>query len=161
MRVRISRPFGIALMTLLSKQRGFDIDAVIVEKAKTHPALHSARRFYPLIFRILLQHVIRRHERTQGIDEVFCVADPIGTKKERKAVEKGLKTTLSNELVSRFEFRVLHLDSFSEPCLQAADYCCWAIYKKWRENELRPYNKIKHAVKSEFDVFRWGLEKWF
>lgn len=44
---------------------------------------------------------------------------------------------------------------------QIADYCCWAIKKKWDDDELRPYNEIKHCVKSQFDIFSKGTRKYY
>jgi len=33
------------------------------------------------------------------------------------------------------------------------DYCNWAIYRKWKDDDRRSYNLIAPAVRSEFDIF--------
>lgn len=49
----------------------------------------------------------------------------------------------------------------SHPLLQVADYCCWAVAKKWKDGELRPYEKIRKAIKTEFDIFRTGTTEYY
>jgi hypothetical protein len=46
----------------------------------------------------------------------------------------------------------------SDKNTQIADYCCWAIYKKWTDGEIRPYNAVNkgNKIKSEFDIFKTG-----
>jgi len=43
---------------------------------------------------------------------------------------------------------VIHLD------LQIADYCNWAIYRKWNSGDYRSYNVIGPVVRSEFEIFK-------
>jgi len=45
--------------------------------------------------------------------------------------------------------------------LQVADYCCWAINRKWKDGEVRPYSKICDAVLTEFDVFDRGRKEYY
>ena len=44
----------------------------------------------------------------------------------------------------------------SDKNTQIADYCSWAIYKKWTYGEMRPYSAIQNKIRSEFDVFGIG-----
>ena len=46
--------------------------------------------------------------------------------------------------------------SNSDPCLQIADYCTWAIQRKWEKNDSRSYDLIKDKIVSEYDIFRFG-----
>ncbi len=134
---------------------GMRIDAVIVEKRKTGPGLREATRFYPRMLGYLLRYVLER----QSLDEyaeVIVFTDRIPVKGKRKAVEKAIKTTLSNMLPKTARYRLLHHDSKSNFQLQIADYCNWGIYRRWSRGDLRSYDLIKSAVRSEFGIFRSG-----
>lgn len=54
----------------------------------------------------------------------------------------------------------------SDPCLWLADYCCWAIQRKWEhpgqpEADMRSYDLIRDKVKSEFEFCRTGTETYY
>jgi hypothetical protein len=51
---------------------------------------------------------------------------------------------------------VLHHQFRSYAGLQVADYCNWAIYRKWSKGDLRSYERIKLAVRSESEIFKTG-----
>jgi hypothetical protein len=134
---------------------GMRIDAVIVEKRKSDPALREEARFYPRILGYLLRYVLEHHALEQYA-AVIVFTDRIPVKGKRKAVEKAIKTVLSNMLPKTARYRLMHHDSKSNFQLQIADYCNWAIYRKWSRRDLRSYELIKAAVRSEFDIFRTG-----
>jgi len=50
--------------------------------------------------------------------------------------------------------------SASHQYLQIVDYISWAIYVKWERNELRPYQKVQHLIRSEFDIFEYGYDEY-
>lgn len=58
-------------------------------------------------------------------------------------------------------FTLVHHASASHTCLQAADYCNWAVYKKRTDNEIRLYSTIRRFVRSEFDILRRGTEYFY
>jgi hypothetical protein len=35
------------------------------------------------------------------------------------------------------------------------------VAKKWKDNELRPYEKIRRAIQSEFEVFQRGKIEYY
>lgn len=37
-----------------------------------------------------------------------------------------------------------------------ADFCCWAIQRKWERGDERSYVLIRNKVRSEFEPFRRG-----
>jgi len=134
---------------------GMRVDALIVEKRKTAPLLREPSEFYPRMLGYLLRYVLERY-RLKDYAEVIVFTDRIPVAQKRNAVEKAIKTTLSSMLPAASRYRVLHHDSKSNFQLQIADYCNWAIYRKWDRGDLRSYNVIKAAVSSEFDIFRTG-----
>ena len=56
----------------------------------------------------------------------------------REAVGKGVKVALAAMLPATVDCtRVLHHASKSNMDLQIADYCTWAIYRKWNSQDAR------------------------
>lgn len=134
------------------------IHSLIVEKAKTAPSLHEMPRFYPEMLGFLLRYVF---ERLKDYDEIIVITDSIPVKKQRKAVEKAVKTTLSNVLPSDVSYRIYHHDSRSNMGIQVADYCTWAIQRRWKDGDERSYNLIQAAVKSELDMSKTGTTRFY
>ncbi len=135
--------------------KGMRIDSVVVNKRKTHPSLRDPADFYPKMLGYLLGYVLTRVALSQYA-EVLIFTDRIPVSKKRKAVEKTIKMTLADILPKTVRYRILHHDSKSNFQLQIADYCNWAIYRKWEIGDVRSYDLIKTAIKSEFDIFRTG-----
>ncbi len=133
------------------------IDSLIVEKAKTGPALRLDSRFYPEMLGYLLRHVF---ERNNGYDEIIVITDSIPHNKKRRSIEKGVKHALKRMLPGGTRYRVLHQASRAHYGLQIADYCNWAIYRHWNTGETTYYDLIKPAIHSEFDIFEGG-KRWY
>ena len=140
--------------------RCFTVDAVIAQKNKTHPSIREDAIFYAKLLKILLSWIFRNRTSTRS-DRINVWAARIGTKKKRSTFEKAVKSYLANDLDVVLPYEVFLHSSASHPMLQVADYCCWAINKKWKDGELRPYSKIQGAVLTEFDVFRTGRREYY
>jgi hypothetical protein len=139
---------------------GMRIDTVIVEKRKAHPTVQEKEEFYPKMLGYLLRYVLGHCPLSQYA-EVIIFTDTIPVKGKRNAVEKAVKRTLSKMLPKTARYRLLHHASKSNFQLQIADYCNWAIYRKWDRKDLRSYDLIKSAVKSEFDIFKTGTTNYY
>lgn len=137
---------------------GFEFDSVVVEKRKAYLKFHEAARFYPKFCNYLLEYVLPRwRDRPQRL---VVLTDRLPLKRDRKAAEKTIKTAIRRQLGER-EFTLLHSASAAEPCLQVADYCLWAVHRKWERHDLRSYELIRPFVRSEFDIFRWGRQRFY
>jgi hypothetical protein len=87
---------------------------------------------------------------------LLCAAS-IGTRKEKAAFKDALARALKHALpLARplIDFRQCAMD----PCLQVADYCAWAIQRKWESDgqDLRSYQLIADRIDCE--VQQWELE---
>lgn len=133
------------------------IDCLVVEKSKIDLALQETVRFYPEMLGHLLKFVLPR-ELNANANEVIVITDTIPINKMRRAVEKAVRTTLTRMLPSGMKYRVLHHQSRSHYGLQVADYCCWAIFRKWQTGEISWYDRIRSAVHNEFDILHAGVE---
>lgn len=136
------------------------IDCLVVEKAKTGPALQVPAKFYPRMLGYLLKYVLEKSDLSD-VSELIIFTDSIPLQKKRKAIEKAIKITLRAELPSSVPFRLIHHSSKSCFGLQIADYCNWAIFRKWERDDMRSYDLIKHGIRSEFDIFRTGATRYY
>lgn len=131
------------------------VDALIIEKAKAGPALREEKKFYPKMLGYLLRYIMERVPLAK-IDEVLVITDTLPIQKKRSAVEKAIKVTLAAMRPAGCKYRIMHHASKSTIGLQVADYCNWAIWKKWEGGDDYFFRKIENAVRSEFDIFRSG-----
>jgi hypothetical protein len=92
---------------------------------------------------------------------VVIVTDRIPINKKRAAVEKTIKHTLSEILPKEVSYAIYHHDSKSHYMLQVADYCNWAILRKWNNGESYYYNKIRSSIRSEYDIFKTGNQYFY
>lgn len=138
----------------------FRVDAVIVEKRKTGPALREETQFYPRMLGYLLRYVVERTPMSK-YSEVIVITDVIPINKKRNAVEKAVKQTLSKMLPAGTQYRCLHHASKSSVQLQIADYFNWAIFRKWERGDPRSHLVVKAAIYSEFDIFRTGITHYY
>ncbi len=149
------------VFTILNNNQDFEIDSIIVEKAKTNPSLRDMARLYVKIYAVLLKYIFNRHNFT----EVIIFTDTIPHKEKREDIKKGLKEGIRKLLGKGNKFNILHHSSKSHFCLQAVDYCCWAIYKKrgnWdKKKDIRPYQEIEERIKSEFEIFKSGQRLYY
>ncbi|MCB9811179.1 MAG: DUF3800 domain-containing protein [Candidatus Nomurabacteria bacterium] len=158
----------------------YEIDSVIAEKRKANFTLYEEvmaessktgflkikteqvhEKFYKQLCETLLKYVCHRYLKIRaslGIKKVVVVLDQALPNKKREFVTKSIKQYIKSHF-GLVPYMYFHSTKSDVNC-QIADYCCWAMKKKWTDNELRPYNEIKHNVKSEFDIFRNG-EKYF
>lgn len=134
------------------------VDAVVVEKSKTGPALQPPEKFYPRMLGYLLRHVV---ENYPNIGELVIITDSIPVKKKRRAIEKSLKIVLSDMLPKTTPYRVMHHESRAHYGLQIADYLNWAIYRKWEHGDSEAHAKISDLIRSEFDIFKSGVRHYF
>ena len=144
-----NRVFGIIQRHL----EGVCVDVLLVEKRKTGPAMQADEQFYPFFVSQLIASVLARHS-LKDFAEVIVFTDRIPVSRKRSAVEKGVKRTLAAGLPSGTRYRVLHHDSKSNCDLQIADYCTWAVYRKWSLGDSRSVEVIASAIRSEWDFFQ-------
>jgi len=132
---------------------GVCVDVLLVEKRKTTPSLQLEERFYAHMLGQLLQYILAQH-RLQDFKEVIVFTDRLPVQRKRAAVEKAVKLTLAAQLPAGTRYRVLHHDSKSNFDLQIADYCTWAVYRKWSLADPRSFERIASVVQREWDFFQ-------
>lgn len=132
----------------------FTVQATIMEKAKAQPQVRpSEHRFYQYGW---LYHL--RHSTGQYLSpdtELHITAATIGTKAKRILFEDAIRD-VCRQIIPRKQFQTSFWPCETDPCLQVADYCTWAIQRKWESGgtDTRSYDLIKDRITYEYDL--WG-----
>ena len=136
----------------------FRLDVTVFDKHKTIDFLReSSERFYKQAWFLHMKYVCPRIVSKN--DEMMVVAASIGTKNQRKAVRLGIEDVV-HQVSPSTTWRVAFWPSESDPCLQIADYCVWAIQRKYEMGDLRSYQIIKPKLASEFEAFGSGVDRY-
>ncbi len=140
------------VFSLLS-QFDFRVDATILEKSKAREHLRERAAIYKMAWYLHFKHVAP--QVTQPGDRLFVAAASIGTKKARGAMHSAIDDVV-HQVAGNRSHRVAFWPAESDPCLQVADYCTWAIQRKWERDDARSHVLIADKIKSEFDVWASG-----
>lgn len=135
------------------------VDAVVIEKRKTGPALQAPEKFYPKMLGYLLRFAIEK--ATLGVGEVVVITDSLPVARKRRALEKAIKLTLAEMLPDSTPYRVMHHSSRAHYGLQVADYFNWAIFRKWEHGDPKALRLVEAQIRSQFDIFRKGKRLYY
>jgi hypothetical protein len=86
-------------------------------------------------------------------NRMMIQAAAIGTQKRRQWFLSQLND-VANQSLPGTEFKCTFWPSYSDPCLQVADYCAWAIQRKWERGEIAWYERIRKNIVTEYDMFQ-------
>ena len=146
-----------------------EIDSVIVQKNKTNPSLYIPEKkmwkkekgyeLYSTVLRTLLRYIFYRYRDSINIDQAVVILSSIFNKSKQELIKKTIKIYLEQEFLKPF-FLYFH-QCRADKNTQIADYCCWAIHKKWTDGEMRPYSAIQNKIRSEFDIFEIGKKIYY
>jgi hypothetical protein len=137
----------------LLQSADFRVDATIFEKRKALPRLQQERPFYKLAWYLHFKHVAP--QIASRSDRLFVTAASLGTKKKRRLFHVAVDDVVDQVSPCR-SHRVAFWPVDSDPCLQVADYCTWAIQRKWERGDTRSHELIADKIKSEFNVWEIG-----
>jgi hypothetical protein len=146
------------VFALLTGQ-AFRLDVTLLEKSKARPSIRvTEQRFYQMAWYLHMKYVAPR-AIAQG-DQVMVVGASLGTKKQRAGFRAAVQD-VSHQVVPAATLRVASWAAASEPCLQVADYCAWAVQRKWEGGDDRSYRLIAGKIASEFAPFAVGTEQYY
>jgi hypothetical protein len=130
------------------------VDATVLEKSKAQPQTRRDEpTFYKYAWFYHFKHVA--HQVAKVDDEVLLTAASIGTKKKRGAFVNAVVDVI-DQTHSRYHCRYAFWPAQSDPCLQIADYCTWAIQRKWEMKDERSFLLIKDKIKTNYDLWAVG-----
>jgi hypothetical protein len=137
----------------------FEIQATICEKAKAQPQVRVSRaRFYKYPWFYHLKHGIARHIPDET--ELLVTTASIGTRKEKATFIGNLDDVMAQN-VRKGAWTVDFRPAQAEPGLQVADYCAWAIQRKWERGDNRSYDIIRGRITYEYDLWRNGITMYY
>jgi hypothetical protein len=135
------------------------VDATILEKSKASPSIRATDdRFYKMAWYLHMKYV--GPQIVSPSDELLVVGASLGTRKRRALFHSAVDDVV-RQVSPTIEFRVASWDGVSDPCLQVADYCAWAIQRKWELDDLRSYSLIRGKISSEFAPFASGTRFYY
>ena len=129
----------------------FRVDATILEKRKADPSRRTQTRFYSLAWYFHLNGLLPALVSLS--DELLVVAAAIGT----QDTQSDFYATVSSARAAHSSSMLVQpamWTAATSPLLQVADYCAWAVQRKWERSDTRAYRLIQDKVASEFDAFR-------
>lgn len=141
--------------TMLGRQN-WGFVALVIEKAKVNPTIRDPIGFYPqfamMVLRFVLKGVVGR-----GTDQVLIFTDDLPVKQKKNAVKKAITGACRQALPPTLRFDTYHHPCASNKWIQVADYCCWAVFRKWESGDDRTYDQLRPRLfKPELNVTERG-----
>lgn len=137
----------------------FRVDSLIMEKSKAMPHLRSTDdRFYQYAWFYLLKHAAPRVAGPGN--ELLVVGSALGQKSKRE-VFYGCIRDVVRQVRPTVNYRTAFWDANCDGCLQVADYCGWAIQRKWERADARAHALISSQIASEYDLFAMGSTHYY
>ena len=135
------------------------VDSVIAQKNKANPKLHrQPLEFYEILAEALLKYSFNR-ATWHVYDHAVVVFSSLFEKKKRGILKQAFKSLIKQH--AKVSYALYFHNSKFDLCNQAADYFGWAIYRKWESDDYRSYNIVQQLIKSEFDIFEKGDNKFY
>ncbi|MDP9422616.1 MAG: DUF3800 domain-containing protein [Pseudomonadota bacterium] len=142
-------------------KHGFRVQATIMEKSKAQPKLRpSGPRFYQYAW---FYHFKFGAQGELGPKhEALITAATLGVKKEKVAFLNAIDDVMRQTLHVK-DWKIDFMPCAADPCLQVADYCAWALQRKWESGgkDCKSYDLISDRITYEFDLFEKGKEHFF
>lgn len=127
------------------------VDATVLEKSKALPRIRATEQnFYRYAWYYHFKHVAPR-VIPRGHDVLISAAS-IGTKKAR-AMFRQVLNDVAQQVLPTSNWKTTFWPASTDPCLQIADYCAWAIQRKFEKGDARRYGQIQRHVHSCYDLF--------
>ncbi|MBA3065764.1 DUF3800 domain-containing protein [bacterium] len=146
-----------------------EIDSIVIQKNKANPVLyeeksglrtkHKGDVLYEKVLMTLLSYIFCRYDKNKNIKRAIVILSSIFTRDKRNLIIKTTKKYFKQNV--HIPAYIYFHDCKSDKNSQIADYCSWAIYKKWEHGELRPHKVIGSKIKSEFDMFARGSDIYY
>ena len=129
---------------------GIRIDSTIVAKSDVRkPLQRSNLRFLNFVWFAHLRHVIPRIAGAG--DEIMVVGAAVRTQMSDTDVRNALGQIVTDVHPGPGHAHIVNAST--DFMVQAADYCGWAVQRKWERGDFRAYNRVRHLIASEHELF--------
>lgn len=137
----------------------FRVDATLLEKSKAQPQTREdIPTFYRYAWYYHLKYLAPRIFRKD--DHIQITAAALDTNKSKAAFKEVINNS-AQQLLPRDCWGVLFMNAAEDPCLWVADYCAWAIQRKWELGDRSAYDLIADKVYSEYDLWQVGKTHYY
>ena len=141
-------------------QHDFTVQATIMEKTKAQPKIRpSKQRFYQYgwfyHFKFVAPKIIKPDT------EVLITTASVGKTNKHQAHFTHAVNDVVQQTIQRDKWTTDFSPAIQDPCLQAADYCTWAIQRKWELDDERSYVLIQDRITHEADMWRRGTTHYY
>ncbi len=141
-----------AFFEILADHFDFVADVVFCNKEDVPASEQSERGLMTMMLPSLVK-LITCNPAYKDAAKFIIYTDRLPVRRKRKALEGALKKELRSELGHEIDFLIYHVDSKCQFYLQAADYVCWAVFRKLESNDQRSYKRICKKIRSINDHF--------
>jgi hypothetical protein len=137
----------------------FRVDCTLLEKSKAMPHVRSSNaRFYKVAWFYHMKHVA---PLIAGPGDLLAVVGAsLGERKKQKAFRAAI-LDVAFQTSRAAKTQVACWSASCDPCLQIADYCSWAIQRKWERGDTRSYGLIAAKIASEYDLWAGGTTHYY
>lgn len=141
-------------------QEDFTVQATILEKSKAQPQTRTSNaKFYKYGWYF---HLSGTYWKLSGdATELLLTAASIAQKKQQVAFSAAVRDVAGQCYGARVQWKTFHPPSATDPCLQIADYCTWAIQRKWEKGDCRSYDLIKNKINHECESWKRGTTHYY
>ena len=130
----------------------FTVQVTVMEKSKAQPHIRLTRpTFYQYGWFYHFKHGVSK--RVLPSVDTLVTAATIGTRKERAAFQ-GAVNSVMRQTMQPGKWKTDFCAAAADPCVQVADYCAWAVQRKYEMHDARSYDLIKDRISYEYDL--WG-----
>ena len=142
----------------LLRDHDFRVDATILDKPKARPAIRSSEeRFYRTAWLFHLRNVLP--SLLPDDSDLHVIAAAVGTGGRRRAFMTAVESAVRD--ATDVAAAIAFWPAATDACLQAADYCAWAIQRRWEREDARSYDLIRDLIVREHDLFEQGRDTFY
>lgn len=142
---------------IIQSSNDFEVHSIVVRKNRVNPSLYKFGPYY-IAYRTMLKYMLAFRKP----DRLHIIVDTPPDKAQQAALKKSLKARADEIIASRkIPYTIDHHKSGCHALLQVADYCAWAIMKKWQSGDMRSYNLISGRIRNEFDIYVNGDKDYY
>ena len=140
----------------MTAHTGWKYASIVIEKRKVNPSIRQPSRFYAKFAAMVLRFVSKGC-LTKDTTRVLFFTDRMPIQEKKSAVEAAIKSYVGSDVPKDIPFHIYHHPKESNAWIQATDYCCWGVWRKWENNDVRTYDSFKgHLEKPELDAMKSG-----
>lgn len=131
------------------------VDATVYNKASAYAYLQQDElRFYKTAWFFHFRWVAPRIIRPD--DNVLIVAATLGFKRKAHAIRLAVDDVAAQVVPVRAVYHVGSWSAESDAGLQIADYCSWAVQRRWERGDDRSHRLIQTKIGTEYPM--WGAQ---